>query len=816
MRRQTQVAPQGSQSQALPLPGERLPRLPCPESSQDTRSTGPQTARQGEMAAKLLPSRAAAARQVGGPGRRLGPGMHSGKLPLGPPLLPRSPVQGLSLPRSGLSQEETVRLPSIPLVAPRHSQAASGTCKLPPLPPAAWAAAARRRTASMATASSSHLPPVPIARGSRAEQGTAPRLQSLRAAPRRPQGQEAAGKPRSRVPGPDMSPKGCPGSQSPGQQAAAQQGRNLSLPVSASLGSQAGTRQHRQAAEQEPAVQAVRKKHSLSSRAQPGQERPRKRLSVLAETERSQRLRIWRLVCHCMAQDAAVKPRGLIAVRVVSPEISPGSPRLSQQLAPQAGRSRSRSLPVAASLGREAEPEHRRRASEQGPALARLHRRHTLSGPSVPPQHQPAKDGSLVPQPEPVQQRQERRRGSAEGRALPLCQARLQLLGEISSRQKVLEWLQATFPDTAGASAEQQQEQQGDGQQELCQGEGVAAQRLCEEEKKAEQELSKREDSEEQELSKGDDEMEQDLSLEEASNSRAVGQGEDEREEDMCQGEEEKNEEPCQGEVSGAEELWQGEEEKKEELCQEDDGKKEEQCEGEGDISSNMGDKPLGPVNEGVPGTSPQQPPSCPSTVGTEAAAQAAGELPSTSPAPAGATDSEAAGAELARAAEEEEQRAPLAAQAQEAATAAASPACGEQLRAAGQESQAAAPASPCCPSSPLASLLQAHGLSEQGAGPVGVSVLAGPESQEGALSMEEEEQKDNVEQELWLCQGQGDRDVSQVEDKSEQEVPQGEAGTELEGSPVEAGRAPRWSSPAERLPGPAPEQAPVFGQHSQ
>ncbi|XP_027488047.1 uncharacterized protein LOC113941086 [Corapipo altera] len=916
MRRQTQVAPRGSQSQALPLRGERLPRLPCPESSQDSGSTGTQTGRRGEVAAKLLPSRAAAARQVGGPGRRLGQGMQSGKLPLGPPLLPRSPVQGLSVPRSGLSQEETVRLPSIPLAAPRHSQAACGPCKLPPLPPAAWAAAARRRTASMATASSSHLPPVPIARGDRAEQGTAPRLQSLRAAPRRPQGQDAAGKPRSRVPGPDTSPKGCPGSQTPrqqapaqgeralsrpgspslgreagsgrerpmsqqgpalqgvpmkhslpstalplqdesgkdvtavpksegsaqlkvrsqgghstaqdaggkarsrlpepavsrksypgsqrpGQQPAAQRGRALSLPVSASLGSQAGPQQQRQAAEQEPAVQGVRKKHSLSSTALPGQERPRKRRSVLAETERCQKLKTWRLVCHCMAQDAAVKPRGLVRVRVVSPEISPGSPRPSQQLAPQC--CRARSLPVAASLGREAGPEPRRRASEQGPALPRLPRRRTLSSPAVPLQHQPAKDGSLVPQTEPGQQRQERRRASAEGRALPLSKASLQLLGEISSHQKVLEWLQATFPDTGGASAEQQEEQQGDGQQEFGQGEGVTAQRLCQEERKAEQELSKREDGKDQELSKGEDEREQELSRVETSNSRGVVQGDDEKEEDVCQGEEEKKEEPCQGE-----------EEKKEELCEEDDGKKQEQSEGEGDISCNIGDKPLGPVNEGVPGTSPQQLPSCPSTVGTEAAAEAAGDLPSTSPAPAGATASEAAGAELARAAEAEEQRAALAAQAQEASTAAASPACGEELRAAGQESQAAAPASPCCPSSPLGSLLEAHGLREQGAGTVGVSVLAGPESQEGALSMEEEERKDNMDQELWLCQGQGDRDVSQVRDKMEQEVPQVEERTELEGSPVEDGRAPRLSSPAERLPVPAPEQAPAFDQHSQ
>ncbi|XP_051664088.1 uncharacterized protein LOC127480230 [Manacus candei] len=927
MRRQTQVAPWGSQSQALPLRGERLPRLPCPESCQDTRSTGTRTGRQGEMAAKLLPSRAAAARQVGGPGRRLGQGMQSGKLPLGPPLLPRSPGQGLSVPRSGLGQEETVRLPSIPLAAPRHSQAASVPCQLPPLPPAAWAAAAGRRTASMATASSSHLPPVPIARGSRAEQGTAPRLQSLRAAPRRPQGQDAAGKPRSRVPGPDMSPKGCPGSQTPRQQAAAQgeralsrpgspglgreagsgrerpmsqqgpalqgvpmkrnlpstalplrdesgkdvsvvpksegpaqlkvrsqgghctaqdagekagsrlpeptisrksypgrqrprqqpaaqRGRALSLPVSASLGSQAGPQQQRQAAEQEPAVQGVRKKHSVSSTALPGQERPRKRGSVLAQSERSQKLKTWRLVCHCMAQDAAVKPRGLVTVRVVSPEISPGSRRPSQQPDPQC--CRARSLPVAASLGREAGPEPRRRASEPGPALPRLHRRRTLSSPAVPLQQQPGKDGSLVPHTEPGQQRQERPRASAEGRALPLCKATLQLLGEISSHQKVLEWLQATFPDTGGASAEQQEEQQGDGQQEVCQGEGVTEPRLCQEEKKAEQELSDREDGKDQELSKGEDEMEQELSQVEASNSRAVVQGEDEKEEDVCQGEEEKKEELCQGEVSGDEELWQGEEEKKEELCEEDDGKKEEQSEGEEDISCNIRDKPFGPVNEGLPGTSPQQLPNCPSTVGTEAAAEAAGDLPSTSPTHAGATASEAAGAELARAAGKEEQRTALAAQTQEASTAAASPACGEQLRAAGQESQAAAPASPCCSSNPLASLLEAHGLSEQGAGTVGVSVLAGPESQEGTLSMEEEERKDNMEQELWLSQGQGDRDVSQVEDKTEQEVPQVEDRTELEGSPVEDGRAPRLSSPAERLPVPAPEQTPAFDQHSQ
>ncbi|XP_039238930.1 uncharacterized protein LOC113991862 [Pipra filicauda] len=133
------------------------------------------------------------------------------------------------------------------------------------------------------------------------------------------------------------------------------------------------------------------------------------------------------------------------------------------------------------------------------------------------------------------------------------------------------------------------------------------------------------------------------------------------------------------------------------------------------------------------PHTGCQEGPGFPSSVGREVVEEADTDLHSSCPALAGPTDSQPAAAALAGAPEEEEHCTPVAAEAQEAAKTAASPALGEQATAAGPGSQAAALHSPFCSPSPSPIQLQANGLSEQWA--AAKAVLPAPEAEEGAFS---------------------------------------------------------------------------------
>ncbi|KAM6033068.1 uncharacterized protein LJ206_001900 [Theristicus caerulescens] len=138
-RRQPQAAPQGSQSQASSLRGDRLPQLPCPGSSQAAGSRRAQTdslARRG------------------------------------------------ALPCNRVMQEETAPLPALlPLrrqaVAPGHAPAArppgaaSTCCKLPPLPAAPSAPSAWGRETAISTAASARQQLGPSAPGICSDRGTA-------------------------------------------------------------------------------------------------------------------------------------------------------------------------------------------------------------------------------------------------------------------------------------------------------------------------------------------------------------------------------------------------------------------------------------------------------------------------------------------------------------------------------------------------------------------------------------------------------------------------------------------------------------------
>lgn len=67
--RQPQAAPQGRQSQASSLHGDRLPRLPCPESLQAAGSHRAQVGSPRETGPNVFPTPGAADGQAGGAGR---------------------------------------------------------------------------------------------------------------------------------------------------------------------------------------------------------------------------------------------------------------------------------------------------------------------------------------------------------------------------------------------------------------------------------------------------------------------------------------------------------------------------------------------------------------------------------------------------------------------------------------------------------------------------------------------------------------------------------------------------------------------------
>ncbi|XP_071423561.1 uro-adherence factor A-like [Pithys albifrons albifrons] len=99
-------------------------------------------------------------------------------------------------------------------------------------------------------------------------------------------------------------------------------------------------------------------------------------------------------------------------------------------------------------------------------------------------------------------------------------------------------------------------------------------------------------------------------------------------EEELSRGEGETNPELCQGTDYSVQELSQGEGEMGPELSQREE-----------DVTCNVFDNALGPVNEEDTHTVPQEGPSSPSCVGTEVAGEAAPELPSSAPAPLSPTD---------------------------------------------------------------------------------------------------------------------------------------------------------------------------------
>ncbi|XP_071425024.1 trichohyalin-like [Pithys albifrons albifrons] len=121
------------------------------------------------------------------------------------------------------------------------------------------------------------------------------------------------------------------------------------------------------------------------------------------------------------------------------------------------------------------------------------------------------------------------------------------------------------------------------------------------------------------------------LAVQETEEGALAGEGKDWKscmEEELSRGEGETNPEPCQGTDYSVQELSQGEGEMGPELSQ----RKE-------DVTCNVCDNALGPVNEEDAHTVPQEGSSSPSSVGTEVAGEAAPELPSSAPAPLSPTD---------------------------------------------------------------------------------------------------------------------------------------------------------------------------------
>ncbi|XP_075000826.1 uncharacterized protein LOC142079974 [Calonectris borealis] len=191
-RRQLQAAPQGSQSRASSLHGDRLPRLPCPESSQTAGSRRAQT---------------------------------------------DSLAHRVALPCSRVTtREETARLPALPplprqAAAPAHAPAAwppgaartCGKLVFVPAPPPASSARGRERTIS--TAASGHRQLVPSAGGIRGDQGTALRVKRWTPAPHKPAACAAAVKDTARCLVSEALDKVLTGSRGPSQQPTAQRDR---------------------------------------------------------------------------------------------------------------------------------------------------------------------------------------------------------------------------------------------------------------------------------------------------------------------------------------------------------------------------------------------------------------------------------------------------------------------------------------------------------------------------------------------------------------------------------------------------------------
>ncbi|KAM6382184.1 uncharacterized protein FN964_014937 [Alca torda] len=149
--RQPEEAPQGRQSPASSLHGDRLPRLPCPESSQATGSRRVQS--DSVARSKALPCN-------------------------------RVVLQEDHQPRQAATAGHA------PTAWP--SECASTCCKLPPLPPASSASPAVGWETASSTEASSCLQPVPPARGINGERGRPARVRSYRPARQLPPAYSAA------------------------------------------------------------------------------------------------------------------------------------------------------------------------------------------------------------------------------------------------------------------------------------------------------------------------------------------------------------------------------------------------------------------------------------------------------------------------------------------------------------------------------------------------------------------------------------------------------------------------------------------------
>lgn len=242
------------------------------------------------------------------------------------------------------------------------------------------------------------------------EQGTATSSWSLRAALRRSASNETYTVYRSRIPV-RVSHMASPGMQRPGQWPTAQQDWEHSMAVPAALG------------EQGPA------------------------LPLLCETEPSQELETRSPVGSRTSQETYVVYRSCIPVQV-SRMVSTGLQRPSQQQTEEQDRAHGR--PVSAPLGTLPETWCHRQVTEQDPAVSCVQMgRQNLSGTSLPLPAKPAENLSTLSQRKHPQELNTRHPACAE-HTLPLLRETspvLQKLEEMPSDQRVLDWLEANFPN---------------------------------------------------------------------------------------------------------------------------------------------------------------------------------------------------------------------------------------------------------------------------------------------------------------------------------------------------------------------------------
>ncbi|XP_075018728.1 uncharacterized protein LOC142087876 [Calonectris borealis] len=231
-RREPQAAPQGSQSRASSRHGDRLPRLPCPESSQTA----------GSRRAQLLLQTDSLVHRVALPCNRVTTQEDTARLPALPPLPRQAAAPGHAPaawpPGAARACSKLLSLPRQEVAAghaPRHApaalppRAARTCCKLSPLPAAPRASACMETASS--TTGSSRQQLGPSSWGIRSDQGTAARMESWSPAPHRPTAHAAAVREAARCLVSEVMSKVLTGSRGPSQQPAAQQNRAQSTAV---------------------------------------------------------------------------------------------------------------------------------------------------------------------------------------------------------------------------------------------------------------------------------------------------------------------------------------------------------------------------------------------------------------------------------------------------------------------------------------------------------------------------------------------------------------------------------------------------------